>query len=135
MPSPSPGRPRRRLNPTSIERVSPIFDSTYPPPPFKWPMSTAVFEMAVRASVASAEAFAHIKDDYDSWHFEAREQLEAVEECCEEIIELESFGLGKAAELRHAVFSIFWAARAAHADECSVCALEREHVLVLASAP
>src|SRR5690606_19226152 len=57
----------------------PIFDSTYPPPPFKWPMSTAVFEMAVRASVASAEAFAHIKDDYDSWHFEAREQLEAVE--------------------------------------------------------
>jgi hypothetical protein len=42
--------------------------------------------------------------------------------------------LAKTSELRHAVSSTFWAAALAHPERCSLCALEQEHALVLASA-
>lgn len=71
-------------NSADLERVSPIIDPI-PAPPFTSPMSVAVFEMAVQASVAAAEAFEHVEDEYDSWHWEGKEQLEAVEEFREEI--------------------------------------------------
>jgi hypothetical protein len=130
-----PGSPPVPAKPADLERVSPIIDPTVPAPLFTDPMSAVVFEMAVRASVAAAEAFVHVDDEYDSWHWEGKEQLEAVEEFCDEIINLEGFDLARASELRHAVSSAFWAAAMAHPQRCSLCALEHEHALVLAAAP